>query len=1063
MNKMYLACLALLALVCVSCGGGSAALDNSRQPTPAQPMDVDQLSSGLPSFEDLAGDSSRDLSIAGPGWYTLDLEYRNFGGAEQGVSEDLPAIDIAGSGSNGFCVFGVHGFDGDGYPTSLRADVSNVVGEYYLLHTNYVDGRWISAGPFTESVTHEYPEVSEYTDPEILASARHNHYVAILVPDGSSLQLDMLQLGVAGGSEGPFQVLTVVNTSNEDLVSIQWMHSASFNEPDFAGYSVERAPFPVGEFTNVSTENTFEAAFNDPQPALDEKYMYRVRSWDTAGNSAVSMAVLGWRQLGYLSPPVCVVDMPRGPLNGPVEVSFDLSGSYDNDGDAVTDYYFDFGPGIGEITQPDPVYTTTLQPGCYFINFAVKAGGFNGSTSRMLKVYPQWEQASQLIDAGTPLTLRYGQPRSFFDSASGKVVFLFSDAATPSIVSLAVDSAGNVDRFDLPVVFDEPVALLSEPVFVDGQWLFTLAYQDQYIICGWHDNEITPNYLIQGPSTDSYKTCMVTDGNGNIWVLYHDFNVGYDITVRDMQTLTDTVIVPGLIADGSMDAEWNADAGAIDLVYSGSGATGWLRWSPVIGPMGSDVLSGADSEFIDVEQDPATGRPTALFSDGPSVRFADLNDDDATWTAPLPVDPVDPDWAPTRLLYRDGNSYCYVGDNPGAAKLYRRNGAAWDAINTADFADGGFASSMAYNPAVPGFTVIDTALDFATRITQMQEDGSEQEYYISDGWARSGLDMSAVSSGTDIHLLHRPLFSYTHWTSPDGDSWTETTNAGAADRGQIVVDENGEIYSGIAGGGTSVLQHWVDPLWVMEDTHTLSIDSEPLVYGQGNVMLFGNFDKLAVPSEFNYKEGLDPTKTSTPAVADIWGGAFAGIDAGSYSIMVLFGGADIEDSSIGILHPGNNTISEVYSSSFNRFADDWTVGRHYEGSSYMHAFAGSRDAFYVSYGPNNTYARLQRTPFNDWEVHNFGFSVSVIEIYERRNCVSAMTARGNTAVGIGSGALGDVGFFEWSNFGNWESLPVPEGMENGSLHELVTGPDGRWHIIYRDYVNDDLRIISTIE
>ena len=74
-----------------------------------------------------------------------------------------------------------------------------------------------------------------------------------------------------------------------------------------------------------------------------------------------------------------------------------------------------------------------------------------------------------------------------------------------------------------------------------------------------------------------------------------------------------------------------------------------------------------------------------------------------------------------------------------------------------------------------------------------------------------------------------------------------------------------------------------------------------------------------------------------------------------------------------------------------------------------------------------------------------------------------MTARGNTAVGIGSGALGDVGFFEWSNYGDWEALPVPDGMEHGSLHELVVGPDGRWHIIYRDYVNDDLRILSTIE
>ena len=59
--------------------------------------------------------------------------------------------------------------------------------------------------------------------------------------------------------------------------------------------------------------------------------------------------------------------------------------------------------------------------------------------------------------------------------------------------------------------------------------------------------------------------------------------------------------------------------------------------------------------------------------------------------------------------------------------------------------------------------------------------------------------------------------------------------------------------------------------------------------------------------------------------------------------------------------------------------------------------------------------------------------------------------------------LKGIEFFEWSNFGDWEQLPLPQGMHDDSLHELVIGPDGRWHIIYRDYVNDDLRIISTVE
>ncbi|MCB1219543.1 MAG: hypothetical protein H7A35_02140 [Planctomycetales bacterium] len=1060
MKQNLLLCVLLAGMLMLAACGGSSVPQSID--TPAGTDQAAGIEATLPDPAALQIDTGRDLSVAGPGWYSINLQYRNFGGNEQGVTDDLPAIDIAGAGGNGYSVFGVHGFDGDCYPTSLRSDVIDVVGEYYMMYTNYIDGRWMTAGPFTDSVTYEYPEVSQYSDPEILASARHNHYVAILVPDGSSLRLNMLQLGVDGGNEGPFPVVAIAENSNESIISIQWLHSPSFNEPDFAGYSVERAPFPIGEFVTISEENTFDSVFEDPEPGVNEPFMYRVRCWDTAGNNAVSMTIVAIRNVGDMALPTCVVDMPKGPLYGPVEVTFDLSGSYDNDGDVITDYYFDFGSGLGEVSQPDPVLTTTLQPGCYMISFAAKAGGFTGSTLRMLKIYPQWEESSQLVTEGTPLAPRYWLPRSFYDEASEKVVFLFADAATPSLVSMTVDKDGNVDRHDSPQILDGPVVAICEPVFVDGQWLFTIADSDNLIVCGWQDNVIDTNFLAN-LGVDAGFACMVTDGNGTAWILYYDGIAPYEIKILSINNPGSTLLVTGLVSAGEIDAEWNEDAEAIDLLYSGNTKTEWLRWSPVIGPIGNFVLSGADSEFIDVEQDPATGRPTALFSDGPNVRFADLNPDDATWTAPLPVDPIDPDWPYTKLLYRNGNSYCFVGDNPGDAKLYRRNGANWDVINTADYPGGGYFISMAYNPDLPGFMVMDTASDYATRITQMQEDDSEQQLYISKGWDRNGLELSAISSNSEIHLIHKPLFNYIHWTSPDGDTWTETSDAGVGFGGKIVVDENGEIYTGIANLGVSKLNHWVDPAWVPEDNHSISPNTAPLVYGQGGVMLFGNFDNLAVPAEFNYKVNLTPTQTTFPNDNDVLGGAFAGSNGSNYRIMVLFGASDITDADVGILSTSTGVIDKIFEPGFNRFDDEWTFGRSYEGANFRNAFASTREVFYFSYGPNNTYARMDRNLFGEWDVHEYGIIFQPELLYESRNCVSAMTAWGNTAVGIGSGVMGDVGFFEWSDFGNWEELPVPSGMDNGSLHELVVGPDGRWHIIYRDFVNDDLRIISTVE
>src|SRR5690606_15395205 len=204
MKRVVCAFMLLAGMTIFAACGSSGGVDSSLDAAPAAvPAPAPQLLNGLPDSSELTDEAARSASIAGPGWYTLDLAYRSFGSSESGVAEDASALDISGAGSVAYCVLGVHGFDGDSYPTGPRADVSDVSGEYFLAHTNFLTGRWETAGPFTESTMHEYPEVSEASDPQLLTSGYSNHFVAIIVPDGSSLQLDLLQLGVHGGSEGP--------------------------------------------------------------------------------------------------------------------------------------------------------------------------------------------------------------------------------------------------------------------------------------------------------------------------------------------------------------------------------------------------------------------------------------------------------------------------------------------------------------------------------------------------------------------------------------------------------------------------------------------------------------------------------------------------------------------------------------------------------------------------------------------------------------------------------------------------------------------------------------------
>ena len=41
-------------------------------------------------------------------------------------------------------------------------------------------------------------------------------------------------------------------------------------------------------------------------------------------------------------------------------------------------------------------------------------------------------------------------------------------------------------------------------------------------------------------------------------------------------------------------------------------------------------------------------------------------------------------------------------------------------------------------------------------------------------------------------------------------------------------------------------------------------------------------------------------------------------------------------------------------------------------------------------------------------------------------------------------------------------MPLPDGIENMTMPELIVGMDGRWHIVYKDYITDQMMSISTL-
>jgi hypothetical protein len=74
----------------------------------------------------------------------------------------------------------------------------------------------------------------------------------------------------------------------------------------------------------------------------------------------------------------------------------------------------------------------------------------------------------------------------------------------------------------------------------------------------------------------------------------------------------------------------------------------------------------------------------------------------------------------------------------------------------------------------------------------------------------------------------------------------------------------------------------------------------------------------------------------------------------------------------------------------------------------------------------------------------------------------AVEADGYTAVCVAAGLFGDPLVLEWSNFGDWEELPVPASMQGMSKYELCVDRSGVWHLFAHDWKNDRVVCLNTV-
>jgi hypothetical protein len=184
----------------------------------------------------------------------------------------------------------------------------------------------------------------------------------------------------------------------------------------------------------------------------------------------------------------------------------------------------------------------------------------------------------------------------------------------------------------------------------------------------------------------------------------------------------------------------------------------------------------------------------------------------------------------------------------------------------------------------------------------------------------------------------------------------------------------------------------------------------------------------------------------------------------------LTGGLVADDSSLGFHPDGSSTFEALLTPSygeplFHLLAPE-TWGRSLDASFYYHggSLGLPSEVYWAVQGSWFEPIRYEDGFLSDHSLTLLPTDVSLVDSYRSstRRTISAGLAWGMTAVGLMANLDGEDVYFEWSHFGEWEELPMPDLPAYSNFHELIVGMDGRWHIIYKDYLHDRIYCRSSL-
>jgi hypothetical protein len=1042
---------------------------------------------GLPAPE-------RTLSVIGPGWAQIE--------PQETVSRDNAAVgpgdrlSLNAVGGMAYAVYGVAGFDGDNGPTSARVTQDSITGQYFVGFSDYVAGEWRFAGPFTGNATVEIPlpdsdPTNAYTSPHAFTSTAGTCYFVVAVPEGDQLRITGVELGVQGGTLGPMRPFFDYIGGGANGCVVIWTPSPSSNDPDFAGYVLERAPLLWGDFAPLVAGVITNHYYVDATAVLDVTYRYRLAAVDASGNQSVWSTSSGGCVTGGLANPVAVLKVPRGPLHSPANVTLDMSASIDPEGVGIVNYDFSFFLYPQPLSGVSSTQTPTLPPGCHYITGTVTTGdGRTQSTTALLKVYPTWANTPTVVAPADPAATlsRLTKLRGVLQPGTTRPVLFGADHTSYSCAFWYEDAAHDFIPSRLPLI--NPTINLSEAKIAHGDVYVVTSDSNVYTIARFHDGEgewIPPSVSVQGGVTAS---ALAVDPAEKLY-LFVVQNAAIDLTAFDLDNPgTPYVVVPAIGGMISIDAEYNPGANVIDIVYSTAATTEWVRWDPVAhAVVDSANISVAPSARIDIEPQPVNGRPSMIYFDVIAARWVyTALDAGMTWIAGEIVDVTGVNSTSGDLAYGDsGHAFAYFATAPGSqSNLHERTGVGtWAPRNTPAYAGAAGLDVVLLNlPGTDDFLAADRIAGNHVIIGNLTDTPSESIVFDLAPYRAQMGNIQGAAGTTDttangpemLHVMFTDMMtsSGNHYTSTNGGASWAPEAATAYEDFDMGATLDGGVYVTNHVPANHQLYFW-DPVASAFAAYALAPIGGPqysfLIAGLASSdVTWISYDGAANLTYIVGHFGVAPVATVSPAgLNPVWTGA--GDMAGFSTIYgVLAGGANINASQ---LQWGPNNTGGLNFISDALFAETATVYDEVAVRTKQTAATSflSRDnslglmlpemALWTTWGPLLDAERCKISLASG--TVTTALPLNTNSVYEDlRRTATAACGAGWTGIGLVSTFDGANTYFEWSNYGDWERLDLPPALHDASNPELIVGRDGNWHIVYWDWLTDRVLCLSSL-